>query len=131
MQIIINRIALIMYDGRRVRTLKWTVAGLVGLINLSVFVIWMPARLQISPTWMALNSVWDRIEKGLLALIDLGLNLKFIHLVHTELIRHGLTKYRDLYRFNVTMIFISISLDVCVQPFPLPLQTGRADKTCI
>lgn len=115
MHIIINRIALIMYDGRRVRRLKWTVTGLIGAINIAVFIIWMPARLQINPTWIAINNVWDRVEKGLLALIDLGLNLKFIHLVHTELIKHGLTKYRDLYRFNITMIFVSLSLDVCLR----------------
>lgn len=112
MQIIINRIALIMYDVRQVRRLKWSVTLFIGVINIAVFVIWMPARLQISPTWIAINSVWDRVEKGLLALLDLGLNLKFIYLVHNELIKHGLTKYRDLYRFNISMIFVSLSLDV-------------------
>lgn len=85
---------------------------LIGAINITVFVIWMPARLQINSDWMILNSTWDRIEKGILALLDLGLNLYFIYLVRSELIAHGLTKYRYLFWFNIGMIFISISLDV-------------------
>lgn len=112
MHIIINRIALIMCDSRRVRKLKWLVTLLIGAINISVFVIWMPARLQISAHWIYLNSIWDRVEKGIFLLIDLGLNLYFIHIVRSELIAHGLKKYWNLYWFNVGMIFISISLDV-------------------
>lgn len=112
MHIIINRIALIMYDARRVRRLKVGATLLIGAINITVFVIWIPARLQISPYWMQLNSVWDRVEKGIFAIFDLGLNLYFIHLVRSELTAHGLTKYRDLYLFNLGMVFISISLDV-------------------
>ncbi|KAF3761312.1 hypothetical protein M406DRAFT_16992, partial [Cryphonectria parasitica EP155] len=112
MHIIINRIALIMYDQKRVRRLKWAATLLIGAINVSVFIIWMPARLQISPGWENLNDVWDRIEKGIFAILDLLLNLYFIYLVRKELITCGLTKFQHLYRFNIGMIFISISLDV-------------------
>lgn len=112
MHIIINRIALIMCDARRVKRLKWIVTLLICAINISVFVIWMPARLQINSHWIYLNDIWDRVEKGIFLLIDLGLNLYFIHVVRSELIDHGLKKYWNLYWFNVAMIFISISLDV-------------------
>lgn len=112
MHIIINRIALIIYDGHRVVRLKWTVAVLLGLVNISVFIVWMPARLQISPAWIHFNEIWDRVEKGIFAGIDLGLNLYFIYLVRSELIAHGLTKYKALYKFNIVMIFFSLSLDV-------------------
>lgn len=112
MHIIINRIALIMCDPRRVRRLKWLITLLIGAINISVFVIWMPARLQISSQWIHLNDIWDRVEKGIFLLIDLGLNLYFIYIVRSELIGHGLKKYWNLYWFNIAMIFISISLDV-------------------
>ncbi|KAJ4406301.1 hypothetical protein N0V82_010156 [Gnomoniopsis sp. IMI 355080] len=111
MHIIINRIALIMCDSRRVRRLKWIVTLLIGAINISVFIIWMPARLQINSNWIYLNDIWDRVEKGIFLLIDLGLNLYFIYLVRSELIGHGLKKYWNLYWFNISMIFISISLD--------------------
>lgn len=112
MHIIINRIALIIYDGRRVIRLKWAVALLLGTVNVSVFIVWMPARLQISPAWIHFNEIWDRVEKGIFALMDLGLNLYFIYLVRSELVAHGLTKYETLYKFNLVMIFCSLSLDV-------------------
>ena len=112
MHIIINRIALIIYDGRKVIRLKLAVALLLGMVNISVFIVWMPARLQISQAWINFNEIWDRVEKGIFALMDLGLNLYFIHLVRSELIAHGLTKYKALYKFNLVMIFCSLSLDV-------------------
>lgn len=65
MQIIINRIALLVRDQHRIRRLKWIVALLLGLINISVFCIWIPARLQISKRIIFINEVWDRIEKVL------------------------------------------------------------------
>lgn len=77
----------------------------------SVFIIWIPARLQISGYWMHLNAIWDRVEKGIFLLVDLSLNLYFVYLVRAELIGLGLTKYWNLYWFNVGMIFVSISLD--------------------
>lgn len=115
MHIIINRIALIMCDARRVTKLKLIVTILIGAINITVFVIWMPARLQISSHWILLNDIWDRVEKGIFLFIDLGLNLYFIYVVRSELIDHGLKKYWNLYWFNVGMIFVSISLDVSSQ----------------
>lgn len=114
MHIIINRIALIMYDPKQVTRLKISVTLLIGAINISVFIIWMPARLQINSHWIYLNSIWDRVEKGIFAMVDLALNLYFIYLVRRELISHGLTKYRYLYWFNIIMIFFSISLDVSI-----------------
>lgn len=118
MHIIINRIALIMCDPPRARRLKLTATLLIGAINVTVFIIWIPARLQISEHWILVNDIWDRIEKGIFAICDLGLNLYFIYLVKTELTVHGLTKYRYLYLFNLGMIFISISLDVGRNPGP-------------
>lgn len=112
MQIIINRIALIIYNQNRIRRLKWAISLLIGAINISVFIIWMPARLQVSPGWVHVNDIWDRVEKGIFALADLGLNLYFVYLVRKELVRYGLTKYTLLYRYNIGMIFISMSLDV-------------------
>lgn len=50
MQIIINRLSIVMVDKRKAFKLKWGVALCVTLINISVFLIWIPARLQINPT---------------------------------------------------------------------------------
>jgi hypothetical protein len=60
--------------------------------------------------------VWDRVEKVIFLLIDAALNFYFIHLVRSRLIANGLTKYNRLYRFNLLMIGISITMDVRLGP---------------
>jgi len=112
MQIIVNRIALLHVSPTIVRRLKWGIFIILALINISVFCIWIPARLQISQTYIDINNIWDRIEKGIFAVIDLALNFYFVYLVRSSLISYGLTKYVVLYRFNLVMVVISISMDV-------------------
>ena len=111
-QILANRISLIQYDPVLARKLKLAVALAIGVLNVSVFVLWIPARLQISPTWVQANIVWDRIEKGLFLVIDLLLNVYFMRLVNSQLIANGLIEYVRVYRFDVVMVCVSIALDV-------------------
>ncbi|RYP37119.1 hypothetical protein DL767_003073 [Monosporascus sp. MG133] len=111
-QIIINRIWLLMSNKSWWNRVRWGVASVMGLINISVYCIWIPARLQISPTYIHINEVWDRVEKVIFCLIDASLNLYFIYLVRSRLIAGGLDKYTSLYRFNLAMIGVSVSLDV-------------------
>jgi hypothetical protein len=101
-----------MNDQRKGRHIKWSIAILVGLINISVFIIWIPARLQISRKWVEINAVWDRTEKVIFATIDISLNLYFVYSVRSNLIANGLEKYNRLFRYNLAMIFISVSVDV-------------------
>lgn len=101
-----------MVDQHKADVLKWSVAAFIGLINVSVFVIWIPARLQISDRWVAINTYWDRCEKSLFALCDIGLNFFFLYLVRSKLIANGLHKYNKLLRFNMLMVGISLSMDV-------------------
>ncbi|EXK25555.1 hypothetical protein FOMG_17797 [Fusarium oxysporum f. sp. melonis 26406] len=110
--IIISRIALLMVDKRKAVKIRWVTALLLGLINISVFIIWIPARLQISPTWIHVNEIYDRIEKGLFLIIDASLHFYFVYLLRVELIANGLDKYVPLFRFNLIMVFVSISLDI-------------------
>lgn len=112
MQILINRIGLVTRDQRKINKLRWGVAGVLLLLNISVYVIWIPARLQISSTFIHINDVWDRIEKALFAVIDLGLSSYFAYLVREKLIANGLTKYNRLFRYNIIMIAFSLALDV-------------------
>lgn len=58
------------------------------------------------------NYVWDRIEKCIFLVIDLGLNVYFIRMVKNRLIANGLTKYNRLLRVNILMVVINIALDV-------------------
>ncbi|PTD07035.1 hypothetical protein FCULG_00006906 [Fusarium culmorum] len=115
MQIIVNRIALLHVSPTIVRRLKWGIFSILALINISVFCIWIPARLQISQTYIDINNVWDRIEKGIFAVIDLALNFYFVYLVRSSLIAYGLKKYVVLYRFNLIMVVISISMDLHIE----------------
>ncbi|RYP78858.1 hypothetical protein DL771_000243 [Monosporascus sp. 5C6A] len=112
MQIIINRVWLLMSNKSRWNRVKWGVASVMGVINISVYCIWIPARLQISPTYIHVNEIWDRVEKVIFCFIDASLNLYFIYLVRSRLIAGGLDKYTSLYRFNLAMIGVSMSLDV-------------------
>ncbi|KAK7955980.1 uncharacterized protein PG986_005202 [Apiospora aurea] len=111
LQIIINRIALLMVPATRARKVRWSVAAIVGSINISGFFIWIPARLQISPLYEKVNIIWDRSEKGVFLVVDLALNIYFIHLVRSRLVANGLTKYNRLFHFNVCMVVISVALD--------------------
>ncbi|KAL2671615.1 hypothetical protein Neosp_014205 [[Neocosmospora] mangrovei] len=110
--IIINRISLLMVDRRDGAKIRWATAILLGLINISVFVIWIPAQLQISSTWVNVNHIYDRIEKGLFLIIDAALHSYFMYLIRVKLIANGLDKYKPLLRFNFAMIAVSMSLDV-------------------
>ncbi|KAH7141735.1 hypothetical protein EDB81DRAFT_691232 [Dactylonectria macrodidyma] len=110
--IIINRIALLMIDKRSACKIRWGAAISLGLINISVFIVWIPARLQISPTWIHVNEIYDRIEKVLFLMIDASLHLYFIYLLRVKLIANGLEKYVPLFRFNLAMVAVSMSLDI-------------------
>ncbi|KAM0352894.1 hypothetical protein ACHAPU_001777 [Fusarium lateritium] len=114
MQIIVNRIALLHVSPTIIRRLKWGIFAILAAINVSVFCIWLPARLQINQTYVDINTIWDRIEKGIFAVIDLALNFYFVYLVRSTLISYGLTKYVVLYRFNLVMVVVSISMDILI-----------------
>lgn len=112
LQIIINRISLLLVNKRNINRVKWGVALIASLINISGFCIWIPARLQISHLYEEINIVWDRTEKAIFLIVDLALNVYFIYLVRSRLIKYGLTKYNKLFYFNVAMEVISVSLDI-------------------
>ncbi|KPM45782.1 hypothetical protein AK830_g830 [Neonectria ditissima] len=115
MQIIINRIALLAVSPTTARRLRWGVFGILAVINISVGSVWIPARLQINPTWIRVNEIYDRLEKAIFAVMDVGLNLYFVHLVRSSLVEYGLTKYVLLYRFNLAMVVLSLTMDVSLE----------------
>lgn len=114
LQIIINRVSLLIIDKRKAAYITWGVAFIMTLINISVFIVWIPARLQISDRWVSINNIWDRIEKGIYLVVDGCLNAYFLYLVHSKLVAAGMTKYRPLFKFNAFIVFISLSMDVLI-----------------
>lgn len=114
LQIIVNRCSILLTNKKKAWRLKVGVAVLITAVNISVYNIWIPARLQISPRYIWINEWWDRIEKGIYLLVDAALNLYFIQIVRVNLIIHGLTKYRKLVHFNMFIIAFSLSMDVLI-----------------
>ncbi|KAI4952100.1 hypothetical protein J4E91_003562 [Alternaria rosae] len=114
LQIIINRIRVIVPDRRRSRWIMIGTAIFVTVINISVFNVWIPARLQISAQYHLINEYWDRIEKGLYLLADAALNWYFLRTVKENLINNGLTKYNKLVRFNQQIVMVSLLMDVMI-----------------
>ncbi|KAF2129231.1 hypothetical protein P153DRAFT_15809 [Dothidotthia symphoricarpi CBS 119687] len=114
LQIIINRIRIIVPDRRRSRMIMIATAAFVTAINISVFNIWIPARLQISHRYHIINEYWDRSEKALYLIVDAILNWYFLKTVKANLINNGLTKYNKLVRFNQRMVGISLLMDVMI-----------------
>jgi ethanolamine transporter EutH len=112
LQIIINRVSLVMVSKSQARYLKWGVFSIVVVINISVFCIWIPARLQINAKYIQVNDIWDRTEKAIFAVVDASLNCYFMWTVRTNLISAGLVKYQALFRFNLVMVCLSVALDV-------------------
>jgi hypothetical protein len=112
LQIIANRISLIMSNKRTARIIKWSLFVFVALVNVSVFNIWIPALMKINQTYITLNYIWEHVEKSIFLVVDLGLNIYFLYLVRSELISHGLTKYWLLFNFNAGIIIVSTSMDV-------------------
>jgi len=110
-QIIVNRVSLLIVSRRRASTIKWGSCAIILFINIGVYCIWVPARLQISQTYMDINDIFDRCEKAVYLLLDAALNFYFCYLVKIKLIRTGITKYTPLYKFNMSIVFVSLSMD--------------------
>ncbi|KAK1994625.1 hypothetical protein LX36DRAFT_583940 [Colletotrichum falcatum] len=114
MQIIINRIAIIVEREQAIVYMRWGTAFVITLINIAVFVIWIPSHLDppVSQTFVTVNRYWDRTSKVLILLVDAGLNWYFLRVVKTRLLnQHGLVKYKPLVGFNAKLMVISIAMD--------------------
>lgn len=115
MQIIINRIAVVCDNQRMLRNIKWGTVLIITLIEIAVFVIWIPAHLNPPPipAFVKINNYWDRTSKILILVVDAGLNWYFLRIVKMRLVNyHGLTKYAPLVRFNARLMVVSIAMDL-------------------
>lgn len=103
-----------MVEKRKARLLKWGLFVGIGLVNISVYCIWIPGLLNISPFYVHLNFIWEKVEKSIFLIVDLGLNIYFLYLIRSKLITKGLTKYNRLYRFNAYMVVVSVCMDAAL-----------------
>lgn len=67
--------------------------------------------MKTSDEFVKLNKIWERVEKTLFLLTDLGLNFYFLHLVRSRLIAKGLTKYSRLFNMNAVLVLVSVAMD--------------------
>lgn len=74
-QIIVNRICILVASPTNRFKLKYGVAAFILAIQISVYCIWIPARLQISAHYEDVNRVWDRCEKIIYLIVDAGESL--------------------------------------------------------
>ncbi|KAK0112891.1 hypothetical protein ONS95_014612 [Cadophora gregata] len=114
LQIIINRVAILLTDKTKAMKIKIAVAVLITAINISVYCIWIPARLQISERYININEIWDRCEKCIYLLVDGALNYYFIRIVKSRLVHQGLIKYDRLVHFNQGIVVLSLSMDCLI-----------------
>lgn len=101
-----------MVNKRKSQLLKLGLFIFIGIVNISVFCIWIMGHMPLaSPRMVALNEIWERIEKSFFLIIDCGLNLYFLYLVRYRLIADGLSKYWRLFYFNAAILLVSLSMD--------------------
>lgn len=110
LQVVANRLSFLMY--KRSRRLRLSIFCMMTFITITGTSTWVPGSMQLSPSITYVASVWDRCTKAVFSAVDLGLNAAFLHMVWCKLVSAGLTKYKLLFRFNVCMVILSISLDV-------------------
>ncbi|KAF5368525.1 hypothetical protein D9758_002455 [Tetrapyrgos nigripes] len=79
----------------------------IGIINVTISCIWIPGRLQISETYIHVNAIADKVQKGLYLITDASLNWFFIYIVKKCLVDAGLTRYNELVKFNMLIIWSS------------------------
>jgi hypothetical protein len=111
LQIIANRVSLIMVNKQKSRLLSCVLLAVIGCVNVSVYCIWIPAQMGTSQEFVRLNRIWERVEKTIFLLTDFGLNFYFLHLVRSRLIAKGLTKYSRLFNMNAALVLVSVAMD--------------------
>ncbi|KAF8577590.1 hypothetical protein K439DRAFT_1364370 [Ramaria rubella] len=114
LQIIVNRVCILLHRPQSRIRLKLIVAIWITLINITVYCIWIPSKLQISDRYHNINLWWDRTEKCLYLLTDGLLNGIFISTVRKRLVNMGLTKYDKLVKFNQQIIIVSLAMDILI-----------------
>jgi hypothetical protein len=57
-QIIINRVSILMMNRKRAQQLKFGVASGIVVLNITVFCIWIPAKLHVNDTFVKINVIW-------------------------------------------------------------------------
>ncbi|KAK4921598.1 hypothetical protein LTR66_016663, partial [Elasticomyces elasticus] len=115
-QIIINRISLLITSTSWARKIKWAAIVYVLILNIGLYIFAIPAQLQWMAPWYRGNEVWQQLEKGLICFMDIWLNWYFVYLIKTKLMVGGAAstmaeKWRPLYRYSIPMAISNVLID--------------------
>lgn len=111
MQIILNRLQIILPDDNTVSRLKIIYLTILLLINAAVFTIWIQAE-SGSETYLRIDKIWDPVGIAIVLVLDVALNIYFIISVKRKLLSFGLAKYKLLIKANVLTILANLIADV-------------------
>ncbi|KAI5894434.1 uncharacterized protein SCHCODRAFT_02667437 [Schizophyllum commune H4-8] len=119
LQIICNRIGILMDTPRQRKCLKLAIAFLVLLINISVYVVWVPSKMGVGENFKKVNVWWDRVEVSCdhdvwfltvcVALLAFCTNTQAHSIAFVQL-----TKYDTLVRYNTGIAIVSCAMDVFI-----------------
>jgi hypothetical protein len=115
MQIILNRLGIIVPNERVIFRLKIIYLVVLLLINVSVFATWIPAIMGKEP-YIEINKIWDPLEASLVVAMDVALNIYYIISVKRKLLSFGPEKYKLLIKSNVLAMLANLIVDVRLFP---------------
>ncbi|KAK2595464.1 hypothetical protein QQS21_006804 [Conoideocrella luteorostrata] len=104
-----------MVNKRKAKWLKLGLVAAIACVNTGVYVIWPAAYMaDATPEQKHRNDIFEKAEKAFFLVVDLGLNVTFLYLVRFRLIAHGLSKYWQLFNFNVAIVCLSTAMDAAL-----------------
>lgn len=110
-QIMVSRIVLIWASPSHRQFLRWGIFVWTSVLITAAFSTWIPARLQVSKTFIKLNNIFYPTIRILCLLTNLFLSVTFIQSVKKTLVANGLEKYNKLLKFNAKIMGLSLLLD--------------------
>lgn len=104
-----------MVNKRKALWMKLVLLAITGAVNFAVCVIWTSAyKYGSTPEQKHINVIFEKTEKTFFLVVDLGLNWIFLYFVRYRLISHGLSKYWQLFNFNIALVVLSTGLDAAL-----------------
>jgi hypothetical protein len=111
MQIILNRLQIILPNDNTVPRLKIIYLAILLLINAAVFTIWINAE-SGSKLFVHIDEIFDPVEIAIVIVLDVALNMYFIISIKQKLLSFGLAKYKLLIKANILIILANLIADV-------------------
>ncbi|RDW63325.1 hypothetical protein BP6252_10870 [Coleophoma cylindrospora] len=109
---------------------RFGMSAVLVVVNIIDFIIWAPAKLAFAQTlnFVEVNKYWDGISKGILLLIDIGLNLYLLLMILQLISKSGLLRSKTVVISNAWLLITSIIVDALVIGLGI---WGSIDDSCM